>query len=244
MSVTLVVFIILARLGYWQIQRGEQKVERLEQIARYQQLDVVTFADLLTISQQYEPTGINVNVTGRFATPYRWLLDNKVVNGQPGYDVLLALMPDSIPKNSGKQDDKALLVNMGWLKGDYANRDTLPPFTIPPGVVNLNAFVKAKDLSAFALSNQSANHQPWPLRTQQIDIARIEQQSGLSFYRFIVIAQNSKDFGFTYHYQPVVMPPEKHRAYALQWFLLAVAVLIVFIFASRVNPQEVSNDRT
>ncbi len=240
--VTLVVFAILARLGWWQLQRGDEKIARLEQIARYQQFDQVSFADLLQISQQYEPTGIDVKVTGQFSTPHSWLLDNKVVNTQPGYDVLLALKPSgqssgqSSGENSG--EDKALLVNMGWLKGDYANRNNLPQFTIPADSVTLTGFVKAKDLASFALSDQSVNQQQWPLRTQQINLETLEQQSGLSFYPFIVIAQNSAEFGFTHHYQPVVMPPEKHQAYALQWFLLALAVLIVFIFASRVPGQQ------
>lgn len=232
MLVTLLVFTILARLGFWQLERGQQKQQRLEQIAHYQKLDLVTFTDLLKIRQQYEPTGINVTLSGQFVHPYSWLLDNKVVNGQAGYDVLLALTPD------GPEADKhALLVNMGWIKGDYANRSTLPKFTIPQQKVSLSGFVKAKDLVAFSLSSQSDNQQLWPLRTQQIDIKMIEQQSGLSFYPFIVIAQQSADFGFTHHYQPVVMPPEKHQAYSLQWFLLAIAVLIVFVFASRVKPQ-------
>jgi len=33
-------------------------------------------------------------------------------------------------------------------------------------------------------------------------------------------------------YKPVVMLPEKHRAYAIQWFLLAFACIGVFFFAS------------
>ncbi|MFT5161976.1 MAG: surfeit locus 1 family protein [Alteromonadaceae bacterium] len=233
--ITLVSFAILARLGFWQLERGQQKTDRLEQIASYRQFDQIDFASLLKIIEKLEPTGINVKLNGQFSTPYRWLLDNKVVKGQPGYDILLALQPDG--------GEKSLLVNMGWVKGDYANRSELPKITIPSGTVTFNAFVKAKDLASFALSTQSSNHQQWPLRTQQIDIKTLEQQSGLSFYPFIVIAQASEDFGFTHHYQPVVMQPQKHQAYAMQWFLLALAVLIVFIFASRVNPQENPNER-
>mgnify|MGYP006199403153 CR=1 FL=1 len=37
---------------------------------------------------------------------------------------------------------------------------------------------------------------------------------------------------FVPHYKAVVLPPEKHRGYALQWFLLAVAVLGVALAAS------------
>jgi cytochrome oxidase assembly protein ShyY1 len=233
---TLVAFVILARLGFWQLSRGEEKQQRLTQIANYQQYDLMSFDNLLNVMKTYEPTGITVKVQGQFATPYSWLLDNKIVKGQPGYDVLLAMQPQGY--------DQYLLVNMGWLKGDYANRDTLPSFDIPQGAVTIEAFVKAKDLASFALSEQSVNKQKWPLRTQQVDIERLEQQSGLRFYPFMLYAQQANDFGFTHHYEPVVMPPEKHRAYAMQWFLLALAVIIVFIFASRVTISENKNERT
>lgn len=234
--VALIAFIILARLGFWQLERGEQKIQRLDQIAKYQEFDVVTFDKLLSVIETYEPTGITTKIDGVFASPTSWLLDNKVVNGQPGYDVLLALTPTGY--------EQSVLVNMGWLKGDYANRDNLPVINIPQGKVSITAFVKAKDLASFALSDQSVNKQQWPLRTQQIHLDTLEQQSGLAFYPFMVYVQQADDFGFTQHYQPVVMPPEKHRAYALQWFLLAIAVLVVFIFASRINTLENKDERT
>jgi surfeit locus 1 family protein len=240
--VTLVAFAILARLGLWQLERSWHKEERLQQIAHFKQFDQMTFASLLKVVEQTDPTGVDVTVSGQFAKPYSWLLDNKVVNGQVGYDALLAFKPAALDDKervaNEKSADKWLLVNMGWLKGDYANRNVLPEFAIPNGEVTLTAYVKANDLAAFALSNESTNHQQWPLRTQQVNIDTIEKQSGLSFYPFILIASDTKQYGFTHHYQPVVMPPEKHQAYALQWFLLALAAVIVFIFASRIKPQE------
>ncbi|MCJ8272954.1 MAG: SURF1 family protein [Psychrosphaera sp.] len=237
--VTLVAFAILARLGMWQLERGWFKEQRLQQIADFKQVDKITFASLLKIIEQSDPTGVDVTVNGQFANPYSWLLDNKVVNGQVGYDVLLAYKPGSTESKENREGrNRWLLVNMGWIKGDYANRDVLPEFVIPSGNVTLTAYVKAKDLSAFALSDKSINHQQWPLRTQQVNIDTFEKQSGLNFYPFMLIASDTKKFGFTHHYQPVVMPPEKHHAYALTWFLLALAIVIVFIFASRIKPQE------
>ena len=42
-------------------------------------------------------------------------------------------------------------------------------------------------------------------------------------------------------YEPVVMPPEKHVAYAVQWFLLALASLVVYGFASYQKPNVLQN---
>jgi cytochrome oxidase assembly protein ShyY1 len=35
------------------------------------------------------------------------------------------------------------------------------------------------------------------------------------------------------HYKAVVMSPQKHQAYAVQWFLIALACVVVAIFASK-----------
>ena len=223
--VTLLAFAILARLGFWQLARGEQKVARLAQIAEYQQLGKLSFADLESLRSKVDPTGVSVSLTGQFARPQSWLLDNKTVNGQPGYDVALAFKPQGT--------DKHVLVNMGWLKGNYANRAELPEFDIPEGRITLDGYVKAKDLASFALSEQSDSSQPWPKRVPQVNLETFTEHSGLALHDFLLIADNSEQYGFVHHYQPVVMAPEKHRGYALQWFSLALAVLIVFIFASK-----------
>lgn len=226
---TLVVIAVCAKLGFWQLQRGEDKQNRLLQIEKYQQLDKITFAKLLELQKLHDPTGIIVQFQGEFLAPYRWLLDNRVVKGQTGYDVLLAMHMAGF--------EQAVLVNMGWIKADYATRDILPQFDIPSGTVTIEAYVKAKDIASFVLSEQSSNQQQWPQRIQQVNFDAIESQTKVDFFDFVLYAQQQPDYGFVHHYQPVVMPPEKHQAYALQWFLLALAALVIFIFASIENKR-------
>ena len=49
---------------------------------------------------------------------------------------------------------------------------------------------------------------------------------------------------FHIHYRPVVLPPARHRAYALQWGLLALAVVAVALAASaRRVPGRFRGDR-
>lgn len=225
--VTLVVVAVCARLGFWQLSRGVDKEQRLAQIAHYQKQGELSFDNLLSLKQQHDPTGVMIKFSGSFLNPQSWLLDNRIVNGKPGYDVLLAIKPAGF--------SKYVVVNMGWIKGDYGNRDVLPSFDIPADNVQLTAYVKAKDIESFVLSEQSNNNQQWPYRVQQVNIEAIAGQTDLPFYDFMLYAKGQQDFGFTQHYEPVVMAPEKHRGYALQWFLLAVAALAVFLFASKDN---------
>lgn len=228
--ITLIVFIILINLASWQSSRADFKQQRLEQISEYQQFGVMDITQLLQLNDRQDPTGVKVELTGTFSQPHSWLLDNKVVKGKTGYDVLLALRLFG--------HNKAILINMGWIAADYAYRDQLPAFEIPTGEITVIGIVKAGDLDAFTLSNQSINKQLWPQRIQQIELDKFEKDSGMNLYPFVIYAEQRNDWQFVHHYQPVVMPPEKHRAYALQWYLLALAVILIFIFASRVNTSE------
>ena len=49
---------------------------------------------------------------------------------------------------------------------------------------------------------------------------------------FVVYLDENEALGFVKNWTPIVMPPEKHRAYAFQWFSLAVAWLSLMIWAS------------
>jgi surfeit locus 1 family protein len=48
-----------------------------------------------------------------------------------------------------------------------------------------------------------------------------------------VLLNAQETSSFVRDWQPVVMAPEKHLAYAAQWFLLAFAALVIFVIAQR-----------
>ncbi len=238
---TLIVVAVCLRLGMWQLSRAADKDARFAQIAQYEKMGTLSINELLQFQAEQDPTGVSIRLSGQVVTPAAWLLDNRTWQGQPGYDVVLAIKPVGY--------DKAALVNMGWVKGDYANRDRLPQIDMPQGEITINAFVKSGILDAYVLSDEPETGDSWPRRVQQIDLEQFARQSQIPLYDFILYAQGENNFGFTPHYQPVVMPAEKHRAYAVQWFLLALAAVVIFLFAARQKPstpssKEQHHDRT
>ena len=46
----------------------------------------------------------------------------------------------------------------------------------------------------------------------------------------ILLLDESVPGGFKREWHPVIMPPAKHKAYALQWFGMSFVLVIVFIF--------------
>ena len=73
----------------------------------------------------------------------------------------------------------------------------------------------------------------WPKVIQQTDLKVIQQHYTQEILPFVVLLNTQESSIFIRDWQPVVMAPEKHLAYAVQWFLLALAALVIFVIAQR-----------
>ena len=73
----------------------------------------------------------------------------------------------------------------------------------------------------------------WPKVLQQTDLKVIQQHYNQDVLPFVVLLNPQETSSYVRNWQPVVMAPEKHMAYAVQWFLLGFAALVVFVIAQR-----------
>jgi surfeit locus 1 family protein len=223
------VLALLLGLSFWQWQRAAEKTQTLARIADWQQQGAVDIARLSTINATSRD-GVQLDFMGRWLSPMVWLVDNKMVNGRIGYDVLIA-----VEDTSGLENAAALLVNLGWVAAPL-QRDVLPAVNIPAELYVQGIF--RTRIKGILLGTNIENKGVWPMRIQQVDVESLSAY----FKRPLVagLAYQEKNSPFLLHYRPVILPPERHKAYALQWFLLAVAVVVIALVASaRKHPQGV-----
>lgn len=215
--ITLAAFLILSKLSYWQWQRAVEKESQLQILAAQQQ-GPLTAGKLLS-QAPHDIDGALLSAEGEWISPYIWLLDNQILAGRVGYDVIVPMR--------FHQTNAAVLVNLGWVSAP-ASREHLPSLYIPPFVV-VDGLVRSKLGGMLLGQNLEGDH--YPMRMQQVDFIELQQRLDLPLYPAIVYQQQMS--AFTPHYQPVVMLPEKHRGYAMQWLGLAIAVVAVAIAAAR-----------
>ena len=225
--VTLVAVVIMCSLGMWQLQRAEEKTIRLEQIESRKSAAPLQLADVL--NSQEDLRDFPIEMYGSALTDNVFLLDNKQYEGQVGYQVLVP-----VQTNSG-----LVLVNFGWVKGSQY-RDQLPNIELPDGQRLLRGIAAVPELNPMVMETASVDGQ-WPKVIQQIDLPFLETFVNEPLHGFIMLLSPQQPGGFIRQWQPVVMPPEKHLAYAVQWFGLAIASMLVFIFAVRTRFKE-NND--
>lgn len=226
--ITLAAFAILIKLSYWQWQRAAEKTIQLQQLAVQLQQGPVLGEHLLTKAVT-EVDGLVVQDQAYWLPPYVWLLDNQIVDGRVGYDVIIPVQFTDA--------SSLVLVNLGWLAAPVS-RQQLPEPEIPE-VLQLDALVRTK--LGGVLLGQNLEGNSYPMRMQQINFDTLQQQLPLSLYPALLYQQQPS--AFIPHYQPVVLPPEKHRGYALQWFGLAIAVLGVAIAASIQPKKRVTGEK-
>ncbi|MCC5452176.1 SURF1 family protein [Rheinheimera sp. UJ51] len=215
--ITLAAFLILIKLSYWQWQRAAEKTEQLQQLAVLQQQGAISASQLFNLISA-EADGVLVEDAGRWLAPYVWLLDNKIVEGRVGYDVLIPVQFQATAP--------ALLVNLGWVAAP-SSRQSLPEITIP-AEISVSGLVRTK--LGGVLLGQNLEGNTYPMRMQQVDITALQQQLPVPLYAAVIYQQAPSRF--IPHYKAVVLPPEKHRGYAVQWLGLAIAVLGVALAAS------------
>jgi cytochrome oxidase assembly protein ShyY1 len=85
---------------------------------------------------------------------------------------------------------------------------------------------------SMVLEDEVLQSSSWPQRIQSIDINKISQLLAKPLLPFIVYVDNDDSLGYIKEWVPIVMPPEKHRGYAFQWFSLAIAWFILMLSAS------------
>lgn len=227
-SIVLVVVAVCLGLTNWQWQRAEQKQQRLDDIYIMQQKGLLDWSGLTLLPETLDKTGLRLQLQGKVQSKKYWLLDNRTLNGQPGYDLLAIFYPTG--------SALGLLVNFGWV-AQGSSRNKLPQVQLPEQPLSITAQLKQGDLSGFYLPGAEQAGTGWPKLIQFIDIHQQEQQSQVQLVDFMAYALDSDSFAQP-HYQPVIMPPEKHLAYALQWLLISLSAVVVFVFALRNQYQK------
>lgn len=216
---TLLVFGALVKLGVWQSDRAIEKENRLFNIEMLSKQKSLSITNVLRFSTN-EINDFPVHLSGFFEKDIIFLLDNQTNKGRLGYRAYQIFTTEQ----------HAVLVNLGWVQGSI-NRQELPKITAIQGQFELEGHVRLIE-EGIILMEQVFDSVSWPLRVQQIELDKFSSLTQLPLLPFVVYLNENESVGYEKNWQPIVMPPEKHRAYAFQWFSLAIVWVLLMFWAS------------
>ena len=219
---TLVATVGFVRLGVWQVHRAEEKRALLTQFESGQSTTVRLSPDNADSLPRYQ----RVELQGRYDGQHQVLLDNMPSqHGQAGYRVLT---PVALEQGGW------LLVDRGWLPLG-ATRTELPDTAVGD---NTRAIVGRLDdlpepgvrLGDNAVPDPAAS---WP---RVLSFPRYEELVRVldrPLQRRIVLLDSAQPDGYERVWRAHFgFGPERHIAYAAQWFALAVAAVVIYLMMS------------
>jgi surfeit locus 1 family protein len=209
---------LLLSLGFWQLRRAEEKLELQEQYAARQREAPVAFEQLSASGDlQYR----QVELTGRYDNAHNFLLDNRIHQGQPGYDLITPLVTAS---------GTLVFINRGWLP-QGPTRAQLPAIAAIDGTVTVSGSVYVPVGTPLVLGDVTADG--WPRVVQTLDPMPMAAAAGYAeaFPYSIRLADGAP--GVLVRDWPVIsMTPERHQGYAVQWFAMAAMLVGLYLYYS------------
>jgi surfeit locus 1 family protein len=225
-TIVAVLFLVLfTALGFWQLDRSGEKrelVQRHLQRAHLPPLDLTS----RWINEQpatgelgglrYRP----VRLRGRFDASRQYLLDNRTHEGVAGYYVYtpLTLSPGG----------RGVLVNRGWI-ATGASREQLPEVGVPSQVTAITGHLSPAPRPGPLLGPDGYGATAWPRVVQKVDLAVMEEQLGKTLFPLVVRLAPDSRHGYIRDWQAHYgISPERHQGYAVQWFALATALVLLY----------------
>lgn len=224
-GVSLVVVAVLVSLGIWQLRRADEKraIETMLQERSTSEPLWVGEAKLQLPTSEYR----QARARGRFDSAHTIFLDNQIHKGQAGYHVLVPLR---LVDGEG-----AILVNRGWIPRGL-DRQQLPAVDTPDSQITVHGILRRPYKAAFFLGNErSRETSGWPKRVQYVDLDRLESQLGYALQPLILYLALDEPYGFVRQWSalPTTMSAQRHIAYAIQWFAMAIIAVVVFVILYR-----------
>lgn len=218
-SLCLFFFCLFFVLGMWQLHRYHYKKTLL---ATYQsRLTAAPQSFLELTNSPIENLQFKIiKTTGYYINNQTMLLQNQFYQDQIGFDVLTPF------RLVGEK--KLLLVDRGWI--------AQPKNKILPTITNtiskkqtITGYIKLLNEYQFTLGENILNPSASPIVMQKIDIKKLNQITHQDFYPFILRLNPAAPLGFVREWPIATSLPERHMAYAVQWFAMALVLLIAYL---------------
>jgi surfeit locus 1 family protein len=223
----LLVVALFTWLGYWQLDRMHEKRAMLDAahavVQQRHALPLSTAADVPR-SRDYDWSA----GSGRFAALPPVLLDNQSRDDRAGVRAYRVFLPvDAAP----------LLVELGWLPVPGDRR--MPPVPRPDGAMRI-AGLLAPPPSAGIATTTVQPQANGTLLTIALDLPLLRRTLAMPTLAPRVLKLDPAiPLGYARDLDvlPNTLPPERHLGYAVQWFGLALAVLVTALVLTFRKPR-------
>lgn len=214
----LIVCSTLASLGYWQLERAEEKriIERNIHHAQTQQIVDLNEATLDSLLNKFYHSA---EIKGRYDSQHQFLYDNRTYKGKPGYHVLTPFILEN--------KSIAVLINRGWIPYQ-GSRDDIPDIHVDELDATVKGIIKEPSKS-IVLSKAEPLGTDYPITLQSISLKELAENLNYSLLPVVIELDKAEPSGFIREWQPYYGKIDKHIAYAVQWFFMSLILFLIYL---------------
>lgn len=232
---------LLINLGFWQLGRAEEK-RALQREMQARQLEppvpigeIAVAAGLPAILSSSEsnleqgplPQGIaeelenqNVTATGTYWNEASFVVAFQFFQGAPGFELVT---PFEL-SDTGEY----VLVSRGWIAPGPG--DDGMPYIVP--VEGVQTLTGQLHIPPAAMGVTQVEGEAWPLRFRRLDIGRVSDVIERPLMPWVVRLAAGEPGVLARHWPAVAISTRTNIQYALQWFGMALVVLVITLLMS------------
>jgi surfeit locus 1 family protein len=227
-------FVLTLNLGFWQLNRAREKQTYQDLIVQQGQLSALD-ATALSNNMGNMTTVLHrqVSLTGRWLNQHTLYLDNRQMNGKPGFFVITPFEFETTPSS----ETRTILVQRGWVARNFMDRARLPDIHTEPGRVSIVGRIALAPSKLYEFNGDEIGK----IR-QNVNIAGLEKEFNLKLLDFSVLqidsekASANKDGLLRQWLQPN-LGIEKHHGYMFQWWALSALIAGLYLWFQVIRPQ-------
>jgi surfeit locus 1 family protein len=203
--------LILIKLGLWQWGRGNLRTQIKQQWESRSQLPAVSLQSVEKM--QGGRNYLRIKTSGKFINNKTFLIDNQMLNHQPGYAIIT---PFKI-----KSSSKIVLVNRGWIAKQQFNQLN---YIQPIQHTALQGLIYQPYKKTFILNSSRFAEFSSPPKVQNSNINAIGKSLGLTSEPYYIwMSTQPNPYHRTWNIK--VPNPGINYGYALQYFIFALFVI-------------------
>ena len=217
----LILFIGFIRLGFWQIDRADEKKILNDAYSSRQSDAFINLNNTGDLNNDSRLLWKKVELKGTFKNEHNIILDNQIHNGAAGFNIITPFKIDGI--------DWVVLVNRGWQK-NLDLRSLIPDIKSIKNKIEVKGNIVKFPVSGISLGehkleviNSKIN------RLQGIDIENLNDFYSSKFLPYMVYLEPLLDRDYESNFKLPAPGSDKNYGYAFQWFAFALTLLIIFL---------------
>ena len=211
-------------LGVWQLDRAAQKValqQMLDARGTLPELPAALLASTATgaAAQHFR----RVRLRGQWVQSATLFLDNRQMNGKPGFFVVTPFRLDD--------STEAVLVQRGWAPRDFTDRSHVPEVPTSAGNVELVGHIAPPPARLYEFAGSASG----PIR-QNLEIASYSREAGVLLKPLSVMQDGTAADKLRREWPRPAVDVHKHYGYAFQWFALSALMAGLYVWFQLIRP--------